>query len=544
VGTNEGRGGTLPGDADYVPGVEDLSRSSSHKRLPFRFRDRIQSFRYRRMLMLALGKRRRFGLKAKLIAAALLFLFSFSVKSLHAVDLAPTLHTNEQLHSGMAGEYLRDAQSILRGRGLLIPENHDPSDTSLLVHAPGYSILLSGIYYLFGGSFFTVQVVQNLLASVSVLMLFLIAGRLISWPVGVIAAFLAAVSHHFSYYSNVILPDSICALPLLMAFYVLIRIRRASRRKVWLYALAGLFIGISIWIRPNVLLIGPVVVGLLVISSMRRRRILKQAWVLAAVSIISVAPITIRNYLLYGEFILVSANVGIVMWEGIGEASGDRFGAVTNDVLVAQQEAELYGDARYAESWVMPDGIKRDRDRLRKSLSIIVNNPFWFAGSMLGRMTAMLKYSGDAPLVFRSSDRKVIDAGERLERENVKNPSRTHKQREIESDRGVVEIGRRLSMLRPAIRATQRMAKETMLVLILIGVFVMFAVGWRRALFISIVPIYYLLVQSTMHTEFRYTLPMHYFLFIFAAIAWALIGSAVWGAVRRFIARRRVHENG
>ena len=120
---------------------------------------------------------------------------------------------------------------------------------------------------------------------------------------------------------------------------------------------------------------------------------LKQAWVLAAVSIISVAPITIRNYLLYGEFVLVSANVGIVMWEGIGEASGDRFGAVTNDVLVAQQEAELYGDPRYAESWVMPDGIKRDRDRLRKSLSVIVNNPFWFAGSMLRRMAAMLKYS-------------------------------------------------------------------------------------------------------------------------------------------------------
>src|SRR5688572_30528869 len=105
VGMNEGRGGALPGDADHVLGVEDISRLSSQKRLPSRFRDRIQSFRVRRRLILALGRRRRFGLKAKLIAAALLFLFSFSVKSLHAVDLAPTLHTNEQLHSGMAGEY-------------------------------------------------------------------------------------------------------------------------------------------------------------------------------------------------------------------------------------------------------------------------------------------------------------------------------------------------------------------------------------------------------------------------------------------------------
>jgi hypothetical protein len=489
-----------------------------------------------------LGKPDRFGLRSKLIIAGLLFLFSFSVKSLHAVDLAPTLHTNEQLHSGMAGEYLRDAQSILRGHGLLIPDNQDPSDAGLLVHAPGYSILLSGIYYLFGGSFFTVQVVQNLLASVSVLMLFLIAGKIVSWRVGVVAGLLAAVSHHFSYYSNVILPDSVCALPLLAAFYILVVVRRARRGKLWLYALAGAFIGISIWIRPNVLLIGPVIVGLLAISSHRPRRMLKQAWLLAAVSILSIAPITIRNYLIYGEFVLVSANVGIVMWEGIGEASGDRFGAVTDDVLVAQQEAELYGDPRYAESWVRPDGIKRDRDRLKKSLSVIASNPIWFAGSMLKRMSAMLKYSGDAPLVFRATDRKVVEAAERLDRENVKNPSRTHKRIEIESDRRAVKIGERLSLLRPAVRAMQRTAKETMLPMLIIGALVMFAAGWRRALFISIVPIYYLLVQSTMHTEFRYTLPMHYFLFIFAAIAWVTIGSSFWRGARRLTAQRRVHE--
>jgi hypothetical protein len=269
---------------------------------------------------------------------------------------------------------------------------------------------------------------------------------------------------------------------------------------------------------------------------------LKQAWILAVISVLSIAPITIRNYLIYGEFVLVSANVGIVMWEGIGEASGNRFGAVTDDVQVAQQEAELYGDPRYAESWVMPDGIKRDRDRMKKSLSVIVKHPIWFAGSMLSRMTAMLKYSGDAPLVFRASDRKLIEAAERIDREHVRNPSRTHKRIEIESDRRVIEFGERLSFLRPLVRLMQRTAKETMLPMILIGCLALFAAGWRRALFVSTVPIYYLTVQSTMHTEFRYTLPMHYFLFIFAAIAWLIVGSAVWHRVSRTRRVRRVNE--
>jgi len=54
----------------------------------------------------------------------------------------------------------------------------------------------------------------------------------------------------------------------------------------------------------------------------------------------------------------------------------------------------------------------------------------------------------------------------------------------------------------------------------------------RRTLLLMAVPIYYLLVQSTMHLEFRYTLPMHYFLFVLAATVWVLIGTALWRGLR------------
>ena len=80
-------------------------------------------------------------------------------------------------------------------------------------------------------------------------------------------------------------------------------------------------------------------------------------------------------------------------------------------------------------------------------------------------------------------------------------------------------------------RAIQRVAKETVLAFILIGIAIKFSVNWRRALFIITVPLYYLLFQSTMHIEFRYALPMHYFLFVFAAVTWGLVGVVVWNWV-------------
>ena len=61
-------------------------------------------------------------------------------------------------------------------------------------------------------------------------------------------------------------------------------------------------------------------------------------------------------------------------------------------------------------------------------------------------------------------------------------------------------------------RAIQRLTKETALLFILPGIPLLLMVSLRRSLFILMVPAYYLLLQSPMHLEFRYTLPMQYFM--------------------------------
>jgi hypothetical protein len=76
-----------------------------------------------------------------------------------------------------------------------------------LSKAPGYSIFLSSIYSLFGRDFFTVQTVQNLINSLSPVLIFLFTGLALSWRVGLVAGPLAGLSHHLGYLSNLILPD-------------------------------------------------------------------------------------------------------------------------------------------------------------------------------------------------------------------------------------------------------------------------------------------------------------------------------------------------
>lgn len=473
----------------------------------------------------------------------IIFSISFCVKSLQAVDVEPLMHTAEQPGGGMSSDFDSGAVSIRAGHGILFPDNNDPSDTALLAHAPGYSIFLSAIYSVKNRSYFTVQLFQNAINSVSPVLLFLIAGNLLSWRVGIAGGLLAAVSHHLSYYSTLILSDSLCPLPILIAVYLLVR--AISRRNVslWLYALAGVMIGLSAWIRPNPMLMGLFCGVVLVVILRPRRGVMLGAIVLASVSFLTIAPITIRNYLVYREFVPIQVGIGLNLWEGLGDASGGRYGAITDDDVILQEIA-WYGEPRYGESWASPDGIMRDRARVRRSLEVIADHPVWYVGTVIRRMGTMLKDSADAPLVFRSTDKKLQEA---LTVARSANQTRRKLREESDEearmiDRSALTIGRSISWMRAPARAVQRATKETGLLFVLIGLAIMLIISPRRTLFILMVPIYYFLFQSVMHTEFRYALTMRYFLFVCAAIVWTLLFTLAAKGLRAVFSRSKVSK--
>ncbi|HEX8088258.1 MAG TPA: hypothetical protein VF762_05365, partial [Blastocatellia bacterium] len=149
----------------------------------------------------------------------------------------------------------------------------------------------------------------------------------------------------------------------------------------------------------------------------------------------------------------------------------------------------------------------------------------------------MFKYLAQAPLVFKSTDTRLIEAGEAARQaknsDGDKNPDRREKPSVRRASRlRALAYGESISWTRPVVRASQRVAKESLRLFILVGAAALLLLSGRRWLCVMMVPLYYMLVQSLMHTEFRYTLPMQYFIFIFAATAWVLVGRAVWVGLR------------
>ncbi|MCA1635256.1 MAG: hypothetical protein LC802_16590 [Acidobacteria bacterium] len=64
----------------------------------------------------------------------------------------------------------------------------------------------------------------------------------------------------------------------------------------------------------------------------------------------------------------------------------------------------------------------------------------------------------------------------------------------------------------------------------------------RTLLVLLTVPVYYFCAQSALHTEYRYVLVIHYFLFVLAAVSLCRAGDILSGWVRELRARRGPHR--
>jgi 4-amino-4-deoxy-L-arabinose transferase-like glycosyltransferase len=352
------------------------------------------------------------------------------------------------------------------------------NDPELLGHPPGYPFVLALVYEVFGESDTAAQVLQIICDSLAAALVLLVAAELLPFGAAVVAGALAAVAPQFCWNCVLLLPDTLAVLPVLLAVLLLLR---AGKGHSLLKALAaGALVGLSCWLRANALLLAPFMALTVPFLFARGERV-RVSLALVAGALVAVAPLTIRNAVVFGHFIPVSLGAGQTLVEGVGDYDPEqKLGLPDTDVELQRQEAEAHGRPEYASSLFSPDGIERDRERTRRALSVMGAHPFWFAGVMVRRAASMLRLER-VPL---ASDAPVSGGRPRL-----------------------------------ALRAAQKVfITAVFLPLYALGLLLLAHARRTRALAALLaVPLYYLCVQSALHTEYRYVLAVHYFLFVAAA---------------------------
>jgi dolichyl-phosphate-mannose-protein mannosyltransferase len=274
------------------------------------------------------------------------------------------------------------------------------SDLNHMEHPPGYPILLAGIFTVFGDSDPAIQIVQMICDSAAAVVVFLIVFELLPVGVASTAGLLAALSPQFAYYSVLLLPDSLAVLPILLAIYFLIRARK--RPRLLTFATAGAFVGLSCCLRANALLLAPFLSVFVLILFERGKR-LQYSAILILGTLILIAPITVKNLIVFHHFVPLSLGAGQKLLEGIAEYDTEgRFGIPKTDLGIMRQEAVVYERPDYALSLFGPDGIQRDRMRLTRGLAVIRSHPVWYFGVMFRRGISFFRLAR-VPIISRES---------------------------------------------------------------------------------------------------------------------------------------------
>jgi hypothetical protein len=179
--------------------------------------------------------------------------------------------------------------------------------------------------------------------------------------------------------------------------------------------------------------------------------------------------------------------------------------------------------------------VLRDRDRFRRSLAVIRDNPALFARVMLQRMGQMLDYAGGGPAVVERvahaarEEAPGASAGSGETGPEVDEPgdARKHDLERTERDARFLWPGRLSAGLRGVVRPVQQALLATLTPLVIAGVLVLLWLSWRPALLLFALPLYFLVTYSPFLYEWRVAVPMHYTLCAAAAATILLLLGAL-----------------
>ena len=429
----------------------------------------------------------------------LVFLLAVSVRILTYNFLRAHLDDPAWFQSGSYRVFDKRANDILDGKGRLYWID-DPSRTDQAQYPPAYPWMVAAIYRVSGSrSAYSVQTVQAVFDSVlSIVLITGLAVTAYGWPTAMAASVFAALSPLLAIVG--VAPSSDAPTTWFVIAGLWLLLIAARRGSVWWALSSGIVLGAACWLRVNPLYLcffWALPLFFFAHANRSRRALMAGAVVLGTILMIS--PIVIRNYVVFPDFTPTGGTIGANLWEGLGETElGRSNGFALGDDLMIERERVKMGippGAPFEAMW--PDGIKRERERTRESLSFIKQHPVWYAGVMLRRMWGMLKIAGQ-PLPYYGT------SGINVTSRKCLSPARQ---------------GGVLALMVNVLGMMQSVARYLLLPLAAAGCWFAARKNWSLTSLFFATIFYYLVPGTFAHTEIRYVLTLHWILPIFAGLS-------------------------
>lgn len=218
-----------------------------------------------------------------------------------------------------------------------------PMQSAPYFRPPGYPYFLALVYGVAGGNYLAPRVVQMALGLAGILLLGLFASRWYGRRAGLLAAVLAGTYWGLIYFEGELLEPALlvfCDVVLVAALAEsgCGKAGAGNRRALAWALLGGVAMGMHAVTRPNVLLFAPLAACWLFWQQARhdwktcvRVRTFAPVVALTLGTLAVVLPVTIRNWRVGHEFVLISANGGINLYIGNHDGAEGLFVGTTKE---------------------------------------------------------------------------------------------------------------------------------------------------------------------------------------------------------------------
>lgn len=182
---------------------------------------------------------------------------------------------------------------------------------------PLFPLLLGVIYRVFGVSLLAARLVLVALFVADCLLIARIGEQLFSKPVGLVSGLMAAAYGPLLFFSTRLLPVAPAVFLILIA--ITLWIRHHHKPRLGTAALLGLSVGLATITVPNAGVLFILVAGGMLLGGLTHRRLrfaMASTSILYTVGALPIAAVTVRNYVVSGDFVAISTNGGINFFIG------------------------------------------------------------------------------------------------------------------------------------------------------------------------------------------------------------------------------------
>ncbi|HOT52218.1 MAG TPA: glycosyltransferase family 39 protein, partial [Candidatus Hydrogenedentes bacterium] len=215
------------------------------------------------------------------------------------------------------------ARALISGDWSVREGCNDPHmRTTPYFRPPGHGYLLAAIYWLANGNYLAPRLFNLALGLASIWLVYRLGKRVYGAKEGLIAAFFMATYWGFIYWEGE-LNDPVVFVFLVPCLFLALR-AWGDRMTVRWAVVIGLIFGIYALMRPNILAFGPFAAAWMAWIAWRRGSIARipASWAaLLGVTLLTIAPVTVRNYVASGEFVPIATYFGENFLIGNGEDS-------------------------------------------------------------------------------------------------------------------------------------------------------------------------------------------------------------------------------